>query len=240
MRRVIIREFEQLSEALSSYNAMFAYRLKNLCVKAEEVALLPVKVPIEGELKKLEECAIIAKQGDYEFMIFPKYDEDMMMIGQGILAVHPEFKQKIDSMKVDTTDAEGNPKETDAHYILVTMPVVDDDRYDVLKDGVKLAYDDCKYRMDASNIKADATLAELCVGESEENLELIKQERKKLNDQWYGQRDKLYNEKLQEIEDAHNKWLAEKAERDQKREEEEAAHSESAAHSMKLDQADIN
>ena len=71
-------------------------------------------------------------------------------------------------------------------------------------------------------------------------MNLIKQEREKLNQQWDEHRDKLYNTKLQEIEDAHNKWLAEKAERDQKREEEEAAHSESAAYSMKLGQEDIN
>ena len=43
MRRAVVKEFEQLGEKLSNYNAIFAYRLMNLCVKAEEVSLLPVE-----------------------------------------------------------------------------------------------------------------------------------------------------------------------------------------------------
>lgn len=240
MRRIVVKEFEDLAEALSNYNAMFAYRVMNLCVKAEEVSLLPIQVPIEGQMQNLEKCATIAKDGDYDFLIIPKYDDDMMMIGQGILKVHPEFKQKIESTKVETADTKGDVRESEVHYIRVTMPVVDDDRYDVLKDGVKVCYEQCKAQMEAANLKADAVLADMCEGESEENLELVKQERKKLNDQWYSHRDKLYNEKLQEIEDAHNKWLAELDEQEQKRLEDEAAHSESAAYSMKLGQEDVN
>ena len=208
MRRVIVNEFDQLAEALSSYNAMFAYRMMNLCVKAEEVSLLSVQVPIEGQMQNLEKCATIAKDGDYDFLIIPKYDDDMMMIGQGILKAHPEFKQKIESTKVETADTKGNVRESEVHYIRVTMPVVDDDRYDVLKDGVKVCYEQCKAQMEAANLKADAVLADMYEGESEENLELIKQERKKLNDQWYGQRDKLYEDKLKEIEEAHLQYIS--------------------------------
>ena len=240
MRRIIIKEFEHLSDELSSFSGMFAYRLKNLCIKAEEVSLLPVQVMIEGELQNLEKCTILAKKDDYSFMVFPKYDEDMSALQQGIMAVHPEFKQSIETMKVDTADENGNVTQTDARYVLLTMPEVDDDRYDLLKNGVKFAYDECNAQMAYANTKADAKIAELTVGETEENMNLIKQEREKLNQQWDEHRDKLYNTKLQEIEDAHNKWLAEKAEHDQKRQEEEAARGESAAYSMKLGQEDIN
>lgn len=236
MRRSIIKEFDQLAEALSSFTAMFAYRLKNLCVKAEEASLLSVRVLVEGELQNLEKCAIIAKNGDFEFMIVPKFEEDMLQIQQGIMAVHPEFKQEVESMKVETADTEGNISEQDARYIHVTMPEVDDDRYDVLKEGVKLAYDQCKFQMQGANMKADAKLAELTIGESDENMKLIKGERDKLNTQWDEHRDKLYNEKLQEIEEAHNKWLSEEAVREAQREEEEAAHNQSAAITMKLNQ----
>lgn len=239
MRRVIIREFEELADALSSYTTVFAYRIKNLCVKAEEASLLPVKALIEGEMQNLEQCAIIAKDGDYDFMIFPKYEEDMMQIGNGILSEHPEFKQKIDTMKVDTTDRDGNPKEADAHYIRVTMPEVDDDRYDLLKEGVKAAYEQCKAQMEAANVKADARLLQITVGETEENLDLIKEERKKLNKQWNDHRDKLYNEKLQEIEDAHNKWLADKQEREQRKAEQDAAHNDNVSSSMKLNMEEL-
>ena len=120
------------------------------------------------------------------------------------------------------------------------MPVVNDDRYDVLKDSVNAAYEECKTQMATINKVSQAKFAELAAGETEEELDRLKKELEKMNNQWNDHRDKLYNEKLQEIEDAHNKWLAEKAELDQKREGEEAAHSESAAYSMKLDQEDIN
>lgn len=239
MRRVIIREVDDLGEALSNFSGVFAYRIMNLCVKAEEVSLLPIQVLVEGELQNLEKCTTIARNDDYSFMIFPKYEEDLPALQQGIANAHPEFKQEIGSKKYQATDRKGEVREQDAKYVLVTMPDVDDDRYDVLKDGVKLAYDQCKTQMDAANAKADVRLAELCVGESEENMQLIKEERDRLNEEWNGHRDNLYNEKLQEIEDAHNKWLTERDEKEQKRQEDEASHSETAARSMRIDQDDM-
>ena len=234
MRRAIIKEFENLSDELSSFSGMFAYRLKNLCVKAEEVSLLPVQVMIEGELQNLEKCAILAKKDEYSFMVFPKYDEDMPALQRGIMAAHPEFKQSIETMKVDTADENGNVTQTDARYVLLTMPEVDDNRYDLLKNGVEVAYDECNAQMAYANTKADVKIAELTVGETEENMNLIKKEREKLNQQWDEHRDKLYNEKLQEIEEAHNKWLAEKAERDEREAEEAAARGEGVGMSMRL------
>ena len=234
MRRSIIREFEQLSESLSNYSTMFGYNLKNLCIKAEEVSLLPVQVLVEGEMKNLEKCTTIAKKDDYSFMIFPNYEEDMLAVAKGIMAVHPEFKQEEKTMKVDTVDSEGNPTEADAHYILVTMPEVDDDRYDALKKGVEALYEGCKNQMDVANTNADVKLAVLTVDETPENMRLIKAERDKLNKQWTEHRDGLYHEKLQEIEDAHNKWLNQKADLDQKQKEKEDARGENVTYSMRM------
>lgn len=239
MKRAIVREYEQLGENLSQENAVFAFRLRNLCVKAEPVSLLPIEVMIEGELQKLEQCTTIGKDDDYSFMIIPHYDEDIVPLGQSIMVAHPEFKQEVKTMKVDGVDENGNDKEQDVRYILVTMPEVDDDRYDVLKDGVKLAYDECKARMEAINVKADAKFAMYTPGESDEDIQKLKNARDKLNETWDGQRDKIYNEKIQEIEDAHNKWLAEKNAKEQKRQEDEASHSETAARTMKIDSDDM-
>ena len=234
MRRSIIKEFDQLGESLSNQSAQFAYRMKNLCVKAEEVALLPVEILIEGEFQKLESCATIGKKDDYSFMVFPNYEEDLETMGKGIFRVHPEFKQKIESMQVDSVDEAGKNKSMDVHYILLTMPEVDDDRYDVLKDGVKVCYEECKARMEVLNRKADAKFAELTIGDTDEDVKKLKAAREKLNEQWYGHRDKLYNEKLQEIEEAHNKWLAERGEEERKRMEDEASHNDNVALSMRM------
>lgn len=236
MRRAVLKEYDLLGESLSNYSAVFGYRLKNFCVKAEEVSLLPIKVLIEGELQLLEDCTTIGKPDEYSFMIFPRYDEDMTILGQSIMVAHPEFKQEIKSMTVDSVDEKGDPKEVDVRYLLLTMPEVDDDRYDLLTDGVKVCYDECKAEMEAAVVKADARFAELLVLESEEDKEKLRKGVEALKKQWNDHRDNLYKEKQQEIEDAHNKWLAEREARELKRREEEASRGDSAAHSMKLDE----
>ncbi len=238
MKRAIIMEFDKLAENLSNRNAVFGYRLMNLCVKAEEVSLLPIEVMIEGELQKLEECTQIGKKDEYSFMLFPNYDEDLVAIGKSVMMEHPEFKQKVETMTLDSIGDEGEDKKIDVHYLLLTMPEVDDDRYDVLKDAVDLCYDQCKAEMQAVLTKGDLKLAEASVGETEENLDRLKKGRDKLEKQWTEHRDKLYHDKLKEIEEAHNKWLAEQAEKRQEREEKEAAHGSGAALQMKMDRDD--
>ena len=238
MKRAIIKEFDQLGEMLSNYCGMLSYRLKNLCVKAEEVSLLPIQVLIDGEMQNLEKCTTIAKKDDYSFMKFPNFDEDIETLGIGILRVHPEFKQKIESMKVDSSNENGQPKKIDVRYILVTMPDVDKNRYDVLKEGVKTCYNECKMQMDMANQKADVRFTELSVGEEDGDLKKLSDARKKLNETWNGQRDKLYEDKLKEIEEAHNKWLTEKADRYQTQEEERAANGEDVTYSMRMGQQD--
>ena len=238
MRRIIIKEFDKLAEDLSNFVAMFNFRMKDLCVKAEEVALLSVKVQVEGEMQNLEKCTTIGKKDDYNFMIFPNYDEDMPALQQGLFRAHPEFKQKIESMTVDVLGKDNKTTEKEARYVLVTMPKVDDDRYDLLKNAVKAMHEECKTQMQNANTRADVKLAELTIGEEKANIDLIKAKRDELNAQWNGKREELYNEKLQEIEDAHNQWLTEKAERDLQKEEERAARGEEVTYSMRMGQQD--
>lgn len=211
MRRATIAEYDRLADKLASLVAMMDYRFKNICVKAEEVSLLPITARIEGEDKNLEDCATIGKDDDYHFMIFPKYDEDMMDIAVAIARVHPEFRQERKAMPVTVPDRDGNEKEVDAKYILLTMPEVDDERYDVLKNGVNAIYEANKAQMEAVTAKADAKFAELIVDESKKDIEQLKEARDKQTKTWYEQRDSIYNNKLKEIEEGHNKWLVKQA-----------------------------
>jgi len=236
MRRSTIKEYNKLSENLSNYVTRMSYRFLNLCVKAEPASLLPVEVMIDGELQHLEKCSMLSKKDDYNFVIIPNFDEDMPIIGNGIFAIHPEFKQKLETMKVDVLDENGESKTQEVRYLLITMPVVDDDRYDILKEGVNVAYEECKTQMETTGKVSQAKFSALAMEESQEELDRLDKELEKMNKQWTDHRDKLYEAKLQEIEDAHNKWLAEKAEIDQKRMEDEAAHNEHAARSMRLNQ----
>ena len=206
MKRETIKEFDMLGDALSTLNAQFSYRLMNLCVKAEPVSLLSIEAMIEGEPQKLEECARIGKEDDYSFQIFPNYDDDISALAKAIFMEHPEFKQEMRTMQVDISEDESKPDMQDVYYIQVTMPEVDDNRYDVLKNGVKAFYEENKAQMEAVSAKYDAKFATLLDGESPEDVKKVKEARDKQTKTWYEQRDKIYNDKLQEIEDAHEKW----------------------------------
>jgi hypothetical protein len=51
---------------------------------------------------------------------------------------------------------------------------------------------------------------------------------------WIKKRDELHDEKLKEIEDAHNKWIADQKAADEKKREDEAAKNQHAGSSMRL------
>ena len=235
MKRAIYKEFDQYGDDLSGHCARFSYRLMNLCVKAEEVSLLPVEVLIDGDLQKIEECAKIAKKDEYTFMVVPNFEEDLTAVAQGVFLEHPEFIQKVESMTVDGVDEEGKPVSSDMPYLLLTMPKVDNDRYKVLKDSAKLLYDECKAAMELACTKADAKLAPLMADETEENIKKYKKVRDQIEADWNGHREKVYQEKLQEIEDAHNLWMADNVESILDRFEDEAAHNDNAGSSFRLD-----
>ena len=238
MRRATIREFDSLGEKYTNYIGIMDFRFRNLCIKSDPMALLPVKVLIEGELQNIEKCADVGKDNDYQFMVFPKYEEDLGQIAKGILEVHSEFKVEGKTMPIESVDENGNDQTVDVKYLLLTMPVVNDDRYKVLKDGVDAIYQDCKIQMESANNISKAKFAELAPGETKEDLDKLDKELKRLNKQWNEQRDKIHQAKLDDIEEAHNKWLAEQAEQMQQRTEQENARGEEAAHSMKMNSDD--
>ena len=200
-----------MSDSLSTLNAQFAYRLMNLCVKSEPVSLLPILINIEGEQQKIEECAHVSKDDDYTFRVFANYSSDIPAVAQGIFKTHPEFKQELFEEEVEYIDEDGEERVDKVPYILLTMPEVDDERYDVLKDGVKAIYEDTKVKMENVIANADVKMAELMAGESEADIEKVKKNRGKQGKTWTEQRDKVYNKKLQEIEEAHSKWLLEQS-----------------------------
>lgn len=206
MKRSISNQYDQLQEKLKGYVAMMNFKYINLCIKADPVSLIPVKVNVEGTEKNLEQVAMTAKKDDYRFWIVPKYDEDKDSICKGIAKVHPEFKQKEDTLKIEGISEDGEAY--DVHYIELTMPDVDDNRYNALKDAVDVVYQECKTLMEAAVSKAKAEIAFLSVGETKEDIDGINKAVDNLNEKCEKQRDKLRDKKLQDIEDAYKKWLS--------------------------------
>ena len=212
MKRSVISLFEAMEEKLSGYVAVANYRYMNLCVKAEEVSLLSVRVNVEGEEKNIEEVAQVSKKGDYQFVAIPNYPEDLLPLAQGIAMQHPEFKQEFDAENVEVGDGEGNPQTVKVKMLILTMPEVDDDRYDVLKKAVDAAYDECKVEMEAVVSQTKTQITPLLAGEEPADVKRVKDGIEKSEKTWAEHRDKFHNEKLKEVEEAHNKWKAKQAE----------------------------
>ena len=231
MKRSVLHDYNQLEEKLTGYVAMLNFKFMNLCVKAEEASLLSVTVNVDGAGKKLEEVAVTAKKDEYRFIIVPHIDEDMEAVGRGILMSHPDFKQDVESLHIDAHDAEGNPIGRDVPYILLTMPEVDDERYDFLKQAVDTFYQQSKMLMEKSVSEAKGLIAMHIIGEPEEEIDGINKALEKLNDEKSEQREKLRAEKLQEIEEAHKKWQTEHA---QDEHQNNGIHGENSGRSMRF------
>ena len=219
MRRVIITEFSNLSEKLSNQCVIFSFQLQNLCIKAEPASLLTIQVNIDGQNKNLEDCAAIGKgDDDYTFKIIPLFEEDLPQVALAIKKAHPEFKQDIEEMQIDdvdmasyiiSEDVEDAKKVKNLPYILLTMPVVNDNRYDVLTDAVKLCYNECKVKMEAIYNASKLKLDKEKLLETKDDQEKLDGLVEKIKSKMEGQRDQIYNNKLQEIEAAHSKWAEE-------------------------------
>jgi hypothetical protein len=212
MKRSVINKFEAMENTLSGYVAQATYRYMNLCVKAEAVSLLSARFNIQGEEKTIEQVAQVAKKGDYQFMAVPKFDEDMTPLAVGIALKHPEFKQEYGQKSVDVYDDQGNRQTVKVNYLLLTMPEVDDSRYKVLKAAVDEAYNECKAKMEAVLEVSKPEFELLMKGEDKQDIDRMKKAFEKSKKTWGDHRDKLYKEKKQEIEDAHDKWVAQQAE----------------------------
>ncbi len=206
MKRSISNEYNQLHEKLMGYVAMLNFRYLNLCIKAEPVALIPVKVNVEGELRNLEQVAYTAKKDDYRFWIVPKYDDDLRAIAEGIAKVHPEFKQDVSDYKVEGISSDGS--ERTVKYIELTMPQVDDNLYDAMKEAVDVFYDECKTLMEAAVTKAKGEIALQSAGEPKEDIDAVKKTVEDLQKKCEDQRDQLRDKKLKDIEEAYQKWLS--------------------------------
>ena len=233
MKRAIINQLGQLSEQLKAYVGALNYRYLNLCVKAEEASLLPIQVPIEDEFKNLEDVAYAGKRtgDDYSLYIVPKIQDDMRDIQQAVMKFHPEFIQEVQKEKVNAGEDGG---EQEVQLLRLKMPEVNDDRYDVLKEGANTFYDMCKADMEKARMEADMQFAALGIDEKPEDMDKVKKGVDETCDMWTKKRDQLHDEKLKEIEDAHNKWIADQKAADEKKREDEAAKNQHAGSSMRL------
>ena len=193
---------EKIQPYLVQYNeTLLNFRYMNLCVKAEAASLIPVNVNIFGEDKDIEEVAEVAIQDDYHLAVFPKNDEYIRYITQGVINVHPEFKLSMKTMKVGAEERQ---------YLEYEMPEVDKNRYDFLNEAVKSLYDEAKLKIDQVNTEEQAAYVQI-LSQKPEELDEVNKELDRMHDETLrnilGSRD----DKLQEIEDGYLRYLSQRS-----------------------------
>lgn len=234
MKRAIVNEYTSLEEKYTGFVNLLNYRLMNLCIKAEEAALLPIKVNVDGTSANLEDVATLAKKNDYEFIVVPNYTDDMNSVAQGIAMIHPEFKQTVDKWEVESMNQNQEKVMKNVPYILLTMPEVNDDRYNLLKETTDLAYDDCKTRMEAAKVKSTGEIEGMLADMTEDEAKEVKNAFKQLSEEWESKREDMYQQKIEEIDEAYNKWLGEMGQQEIARMEQEDAMGTNTVTSMRI------
>ena len=215
MRKSIQIVLGEMDAKLTGYAGMLNYRYMNLCIKAEPASLLSITVTdIEDNVYNIEEVADCMQPDKFSFEIVPHDMEMLPFIQKGIAETHPEFKQEVIKPKDEDHFFMSNTEEFEKErHIVCTMPTVDNSRYEVLKGAVKTLYGECTAEVDKVKGKYTQMLADRSKDLPEDEADEAKTEQEKLLNQ-YSEAIKNYRDnKEKEIEEAHNTWLADEAEK---------------------------
>ena len=207
MNNYVITEIDDAQKKMSAYVTLLSYRYMNLCVKAELGALMPVNVYIGDDSYNIEDVANIYCPDDFQFAVYPKNENNQQAIIQGVYEAHPEFKMEM--------------KHDGGSYILYTMPVVDENRHDLLQNAIKGLYEECCGRIDAIHAEFKARMLENLtkVGVSETETDEALQALDNLRQKSMNMADHQLDQKQNEIDEALARYQAEQA---RQKEEDEA------------------
>ena len=214
MRRSIKIIIGELDGKLTGHAALLNYRYMNLSIKAEPAALLSLIVTdIEGNTYNIEDVADTMIPNDFSFEFVPKEMEMLPFIQKGIAETHPEFKQEVIKPQDDEHFFVANSADYDKErHIVCTMPEVDNNRYDLLKQSVKALYDERMVEMDKIKAEYTKTLSDRTADLPKEEADEAKNKLEELFKQ-YSDICKTYRDnKVNEIEESHQNWLAGQAE----------------------------
>lgn len=206
-RVVYINNAEQ---AFNSYYFLLRYHYQNLPIKAEPASLLPVEVVVEGNPFKLEDLTYVTSPEWNQLMLHPKNDETIQDIIKAVLIPHPEFKVEVTKNIIEEYGLE-------ERVVLLTMPEVDDKRYDLLTNGVKTLADQARLYINKKYQEFLASAPFDMRGIDATEVDDAKKELKEKKDKALELVDKELKEKQEEIEKAHNEWLEKQEGKDRKK-----------------------
>lgn len=202
MNNYIAFEISEFQKKLNGYNMLFNYRMSNLCVKVEPTALMPVTVILANAEYNLEEVADIIKVDDFSIDVYPKNQNNLQQVIDGIFDVHPEFKMEL---KTDKAETEGGE---DKHHAFYTMPEVNKERRDLLNDLTKTFHKECQLNLDATYAELQVRLMEPYTKMSPAEVDEARQGFENVFNKAKETCDKLLQLKLNEIEEGYQRYLA--------------------------------
>lgn len=225
--REIQRLLGEAKSKMNGYVALLMLRYGNLCVKADAISLLSVTVQMNDQESNIEGVAEVGILQDDVLAVVPKSPAYLQHIVKGVMLAHPEFK-------MDIVQPEES-KDEDDRYLTFTMPEVDKARHDILNEGVDALNKQCTAKIDTIFEQYTAKIAEKMIGANPEAIDKVKDMLKEVYDFYNDICKKQTDGKKKEIEDAYQKYVAEKEAKLQEKQEEAAAHSEEVAQRLKMD-----
>ena len=201
MNNYIAFEITEFQKKLNGYNMLFNYRMSNLCVKVEPTALMPVTVILANAEYNLEEVADIIKVDDFSIDVYPKNQNNLQQVIDGIFDVHPEFKMEL---KTDKAETEGGE---DKHHAFYTMPEVNKERRDLLNDLTKTFHKECQLNLDATYAELQVRLMEPYTKMSPAEIDEARQGFENIFNKAKEMCDKLLQLKLNEIEEGYQRYF---------------------------------
>lgn len=229
MNTILIKHINDTQKKMGAYLSLLDLRYKNLCVKADPVALLPVTIDTSKEQLNLEDVANVRIPNEYQLAVYPTISNYMQDIIRGVFEAHPEFLLDIRDMNEDRkaqekdSDEEGpdmsglgldeviGEDSDETKYLLYTMPKVNKNRYDFLSNGVSALHQQCKARLDAEYAAGLKRFTEAEMYSSEKDMEEARQDLKDILEDVKDKVDQKLQEKQQEIEEAYRHYLEQEA-----------------------------
>lgn len=202
----------------------------NLCLKADPAALLGVRVKDGDSELDIEQVATITKPDDDDrvFELVPKEATLFDALEDAVKKEHPEFKRS----KVQARMSAGSDDMLD--ILRLEVPELDQTRHDVLIKGVDTYKDLFNTQIDAEKAIMAVRLAPLMLNASKEDKDAVDESLNKTVEDVKKGADDAAESKKKEIDEALERYLAEKAEKGSSEVRTDSAAQENAAFNMKM------
>ena len=228
----------ELQSKLSGYVGLLQFRYSNLCVEADPASLMPVTIQYDDANYNIEDVADVAIPREDQLQVYPKDSNLLFAIGKAIAEYHPEFKQDIAEDKDEGQDGshskDEQEDENENKSIILTMPEVNKDRRDVLMEGVKLLYDDLKVTLDTNIQSYTQKVVAQLAGSKAEEIDEAKKGIEEIKKQHYDLANTYRERKEKQIEEAYQRYLEKKNQKEQSKKENQAATNKEAGQGFKM------